>query len=260
MYQTTMAGTGQPFADWVIEFATDRIGIAYTPRSRYASEITQDNWYDILSRPDVMVGLSDPRFDPCGYRAMMVTQLAEAYYRDDSIFERVFGNRFTYSVTVGDVDGAYTIVIPQILEPWKNASLLLRTASVQLLALLDSGDLDYAFEYASVAEQHGLKFLELPPRINLGSQEHAADYARVRVGLEFQRFASVTPRFGGEPIIYGLTIPANAPHPDLAAEFVAFLVGPEGQAIMERNYHPTIAPPRADNVAALPAALRGLIQ
>ena len=55
----------------------------------------------------------------------------------------------------------------EILETSDSSNILLRGGSVALLALLESGDVDYAFEYASVARQHGLSYVELPPPLNL---------------------------------------------------------------------------------------------
>jgi len=43
----------------------------------------------------------------------------------------------------------------------------------------------------------------------------------------------------------------NAPHPDLAAEFIQFSVDPEGQEVMAQSHHPMILPPIADNKGAL---------
>ncbi len=260
MYEAQMPGTDEHYADWHLKFATNRIGIAYTPQSKYAAEIGEDNWYKILSRSDVNVGLSDPRFDACGYRSLMICQLAELCYGDGMIFEDLLGSRFTMPIRASEDDGMYTILVPEILEPKKGGGVVLRGASVQLLALLESGDLDYAFEYASVARQHGLEFLELPPEINLGIAEHESDYAHVKVNLAFQRFATVNPEFESKPIIYGITIPNNAPHPNLALAFVKFVVGPQGQTVMERNGQPPIVPPVADDRDALPPALRALVK
>ena len=260
MYHTTMPDTAENYANWYIKFATNRIGIAYTPQSEHAAEINMDNWYKILSNPDVTLGLSDPRFDACGYRALMVAQLAELHYGDGMLFEDLLGNRFTAPIRVAEDQGLYTIAVPEIVAPKKDGGIVLRGASVQLIALLESGDLDYAFEYASVAEQHGLEFLELPPEINLGDAEHAGNYEQVKVSLAFQRFASVNPEFEGALIVYGVTIPQNAPHPELAAEFVQFLIGPEGQAIMEQMGQPPIAPPVADNKESLPETLQTAVK
>jgi molybdate/tungstate transport system substrate-binding protein len=41
--------------------------------------------------------------------------------------------------------------------------------------------------------------------------------------------------FRGEPIVYALTIPRSAPHPQTARAFVRFVFSPEGQAILKEN-------------------------
>jgi molybdate/tungstate transport system substrate-binding protein len=258
MYQSREPETGEPYATWHLRFATNRLGIAYTPQSAYADEIDADNWYEVVSRPDVLLGLSDPRFDACGYRGLMAAKLSEAYYGDDTILYNLFGSQFSPTIQVETRDGVEIILVPETLRPRDESGLVMRGSSVRLLGLLESGDLDYAFEYESVSRQHGLEFLPLPPEIDLSDEARAADYARVRVSLDFQRFASVKPEFVGGPIVYGVTIPSNAPHPDLAAEFIRFLVGPEGQEIMARNQHAMIVPPVADDPEVLPAKLADL--
>jgi molybdate/tungstate transport system substrate-binding protein len=79
------------FADWYITFAKNQIVIAYTNESAYSNEINKDNWYEILRRPDVTFGFSNPNDDPCGYRSQMVTQLAELHYKDDNIYDDLMG-------------------------------------------------------------------------------------------------------------------------------------------------------------------------
>ncbi len=148
------------------------------------------------------------------------------------------------------------IRVPELLETVPDSNIVLRGGSVALLALLKSGDIDYAFEYASVAQQHGLRYVELPPELNLGDPTHATGYARVQVRLDFQRFSSVKPEFNGEVIGYGVTIPSNAPNPDEAQKFVEFLLGSEGAAIMEANSHPEFDTPQVDNCAAVPENLK----
>ena len=135
---------------------------------------------------------------------------------------------------------------------------MIRGASIQLIALLESGDLDYAFEYESVIRQHGLQMVQLPGALNLGEEAYQDNYRRVQVNLDFQRFATVKPVFRGERIAYGITIPSNAPHPDEAALFIAFLLGPEGRALMQANSQPMFDPAMAENHELLPPALQAL--
>ena len=255
MYDSSVPETGEPYAEWTIQFATNQLALAYTDQSLYADEINADNWYEVITRPGVRVGLADPRFDAAGYRSLMAFQLAEARYGDPTIFEDAILTQFRYAISSREQDNQYIIYIPEIVEPLPDSNFVVRGGSIQLIALLESGDIDYAFEYVSVSQQHDFEFVLLPEAVNMGSEELTEQYGQVVVVLDFQRFATVEPEFQCEPIAYGATIPASAPHPDLAAEFLAFLFGPEGQAIMAANNHPMIDPPRADHTELLPEVL-----
>jgi molybdate/tungstate transport system substrate-binding protein len=256
MYSSSVPETGEKYADWTITFAGNRLVLAYNHQSLAADEITTDNWYEIIARPDVRFGLSDPRFDAAGYRSLMVVQLAESYYDDPTIFERVYLGRFKQPLKVSKNAGREIIMVPELLETTEDANIVVRGSSVALLALLESGDIDYAFEYESVARQHDLSYMELPSGLNLGDPAHAQDYGAVQVRLGFQRFSSVEPEFDGEVIGYGVTIPSNAPSPVEAAAFVEFLLGPQGAAIMASNNHPIFESPQADDCDYLPERLK----
>jgi molybdate/tungstate transport system substrate-binding protein len=148
--------------------------------------------------------------------------------------------------------------VPEIVETKTGSHIVIRGASIQLVALLESGDLDYTFEYESVILQHQLKFLQLPDSLNLGAEGDDPTYSRVQVNLDFQRFATVKPQFRGERIGYGITIPSNAPHPAEAALFINFLLGEEGRAIMEKDFHPLFDQVVCDHNQNIPAALAAL--
>jgi molybdate/tungstate transport system substrate-binding protein len=186
----------------------------------------------------------------------MLCQLAELYYDDDTIFKGVLGS-FTPPITVSENNGSYTISVPETPKPKK---VMVKGSSINLLAPLRIGEIDYAFEYQSVAEQQGFKFLELPREIDLSSDEYKEQYEKVKVELDFQRFASVTPEFVGEPIIYGMTIPQNAPHPELAVEFIKFVISQSGQDIFARAHHPTLVPAEVDRLDKLPSELKPLVE
>jgi molybdate/tungstate transport system substrate-binding protein len=100
--------------------------------------------------------------------------------------------------------------------------------------------------------------VSLPETVDMGEAEFESAYQAVQVDLDFQRFATVKPQFRGERIGYGVTIPANAPHPDEAALFIAFLLSPEGHAIMEADYHQLFDPSPADGFANMPESLQAL--
>jgi len=258
MYPSTVPETGEPYADWYCKFATNELVLAYRPESQYAGEITAENWPDILLRPGVRLGLPDPRFDAAGYRTLMLLHMAQEEFNRPALFGQLMTNSFTYAIRARAEDGTTVIRVPEIVETKKDSPILVRAYSIQIIALLQSGEVDYTFAYDSVARQHGLKIIWLPDNLNLGSEALNEEYARVQVRLDFQRFASVTPVFNGEAIAYGLTIPSNAPHRAEAEAFSAWLLGPEGRKILEDNYNPVINPPQSDNMDALPARLKPL--
>jgi molybdate/tungstate transport system substrate-binding protein len=256
MYAQNDPDTGQPYANWYIRFASNHLALAYRPNSKYANEINGENWYSILARQDVRVGIADPRFDASGYRALMAYSLAQDYYQKNTLLKDMFSSHFTYPLGIIKDDGLTTITVPEIVETKPNSHIVIRGASIQLIALIESGDLDYAFEYESVIRQHQLKLLQLPDSINLGADGYDHTYSTVQVSLDFQRFASVKPQFRGERIGYGITIPNNAPHPENAVQFITFLLNSEGRAIMQKDYHPLFDPATGDKYKNIPAALQ----
>ena len=256
MYTQNMPDTDIPYASWNMKFATNSLALAYTENSRYANEITCENWHEVLSREDVRIGLSDPRFDASGYRTLMLIKLAEKYYQRQDLFADIFSGQFTNPVRDLDRPQQTTILVPEILSTRPDSRIYLRGSSIQLLSLLESGDIDYAFEYKSVIEQHNLQEIALPSQVNMGSAEYLPQYEQVQVLLDFQRFSTVKPEFKGEVITYGLTIPANAPDPELAAEYIRFLLSEEGRAIMNANHHPLLKVITVDRYNHLPPALQ----
>lgn len=202
------------YADTCYEFATNQMVIAFTPMSRYAQEINVKNWYEVLARDDVSLGHSDPEADPCGYRALFLLQLAKKVYKR-----------------------------PDLLETLSKKALI-RPKAVELVALLQTGHLDYAFEYKSVALQHGLKYLELPREIDLSDPSLNDFYAQAAVRLKGKRPGEyVTVR--GKAITYGVTLLKSAPHKALAEEFLHFLLDPQGGLrILEECGQRPIVPPR----------------
>ena len=254
MYATP---SGEDYTDWYVKFATNQMVIAYNNQSKYADEITESNWYEILGRPEVKFGFSNPTLDSCGYRTLMVTQLAESYYDNPTIFDDLIACNFEPTISVTKEGDTYIVFVPEIFEPHAG-KVVVRGGSVQLLALLEYGGLDYTFQYKSVAQQHGLRFVELPDQIDLSSREYEDDYKKVNVRLGFQRFSAVDTERVGRPIYYGVTIPRNAPQPELAVEFVKFVIGKKGQSVLGDLEQPTIQPV-TDKFDAIPDKLRSVV-
>lgn len=197
------------YATWYASFARNAMVLAYTDRSIDAATIDSTNWWKVLLTKGVRAGHSDPALDPNGYRTLLVLQLAEGYYREPGLAKRL--------------DAAMP---PKYQRP----------KEADLTALLQAGELDYAWTYRSLAETSGLKYVSLPRAIDLSDPSLAKAYesASVRIpGANRSGGDSLT--FRGEPIVYALTIPVGAPHPAAAAAFVRFALSPQGAAIMQRN-------------------------
>jgi molybdate/tungstate transport system substrate-binding protein len=237
-------------ADWYITFAKNQMTIAYTNKSNYASEITADNWYEILNRDGVRWAFSDPNADPCGYRTPMVIQLAEGYYKDDTIFETLIGQHS--GITESESGGVWTI---DATDPTPDGTkLTIRPKSVDLVQMLQAGGIDYAWEYRSVSVQNDMNYVELPEAIDLSSVDYANNYATVQVKA---LAGNGTTLYKGAPIVYGVTVPKIAEHPDYGVLFVKMLIGPEGQAILTADGQPPIVP--AGGFGDVPAELSGMV-
>jgi len=224
------------FAEWNVRFASNQLVLCYTDNSRYAKEITSDNWYEILLKKDVEWGHSDPNLDPCGYRSLMVLQLAEKFYNTPGLNEKLIANR-----------------------PQKNV----RPKSVELVNLLKTGHMDYAWEYLSVAIQHGLKYVTLDDHINLGNYKYDGFYKLATVEVAGKKPGTVTTKTG-KSCTYGITMIKNAPNPEAAKAFMAFLLSPEnGLKTLKEMGQPPFIPARVPDeemAQKLPAAISGLVE
>lgn len=187
-------------AAWNIRFASNQLVLCYTSNSRYAQEVNDKNWYEILTRPGVVWGHSDPDLDPCGYRSLMVLQLAEKFYDRPGLYDRLIANR-----------------------PQKN----MRPKSVELVSMLKTGHMDYAWEYQSVAVQHGLEYVKLDDRINLGNYQYDDYYRQAVVRVTGRKPGTHIDRVG-QSCTYGITLIKDAPNAAAAVQFLEFLLSPEG--------------------------------
>jgi molybdate/tungstate transport system substrate-binding protein len=220
------------YASWYIGFASNEIVLVYTDKSRYHEELEHNTtpWYEVLMRKDVRWGFSDPNKDPCGYRTVGLLGLASIFYNNTDILELLTNNT---NIGVKWEKDKLVLSVPANLEVKQGSNLDIKPKSVDLISLVEAGIIDYAFEYRSVAIQHKLKYIELPRQINLGDPKYTVFYERVIVKIltGTDKKAEI-PMY---PIIYGLTIPSNAPHKDEAIRFVKFMLGDTGRKIFEEN-------------------------
>ncbi|MDZ7634531.1 MAG: substrate-binding domain-containing protein [Bacteroidales bacterium] len=215
------------YASWNIRFATNEIVIAYRPEARYAPIFRGDNWADILLRDDVIIGRADPDADPCGYRTVFAARLAEKHYGRGGLADSLLGKDTDY----------------------------IRPKEVDLIALAETGVIDYMFQYRSVAVQHGLSYLELPDEINLSSPAMREHYASVFYMIPGEA-PGLRTEVRGDYISYSGTVMDGAPNKELAMKFFAFMLTEEGLRIFSDCGQDPLIPPVADNAAVVPLPLK----
>ncbi len=237
------------YADWYVLFAKNSIVIAFNNNSKYADEINQNNWYEILRRPEVKFGISNPNDDPSGYRTQMVIQLAEQYYNDSRIYEDLIENNT--NLRMKEENGSYVLRMPPSEEIAPSKKVMVRSMEMELIHLLETHEIDYYFIYRSVAEQHHQRFIELPKQIDLSDMRYADIYKKVKVIRSSGKIVT------GKPIVYGITVPKNAEHPELGIEFVKLVISKEGEKVFEKQGQPPMKPVGKGN---LPQELRVLLE
>lgn len=216
-------------ASWYATFARNSMVLVFTDQSLGADEINGRNWWRVLLRPKVRAGHSDPALDPNGYRTLMVFQLAEKYYHQPGL--------------AGRLNRAFP---PRYIRP----------KEADLTALVQAGELDYSWSYASIAKTSGLRWVSLPPEIDLSEPRLADWYSQAVVRLPgTSRAGKDSVEFRGEPIVYALTIPSSAPHPRTAEAFVRFVFSPEGQATLKANGFTVLEKPLLGGTEQPPAGL-----
>jgi molybdate/tungstate transport system substrate-binding protein len=195
-------------AQSALPIARTEMVIAYSPHSQYAAALAKAGasgakpWWQILETPGFRFARTDPNTDPQGLNVIFVMQLAERYYHQPGLANKILG--------------------PQI-----NPQQIFQEP--QVMARVQAGQLDASSAYKTQPAALGLPFLSLPPEINLGSASMEKEYQQASVTLNGKTHRP-------SPLVFYSAVLKDAPQPKLAARFVAWLRGPEARQILAR-YH-----------------------
>ena len=192
------------YARFNILFAGNRLVLSFTDKSKFADEINAENWFEILLREGVVYGHTNPELDPAGYRARLCWQLAEKYY---------------------EVPGLYQKLVDKITP----ANILTDRDTIR--SRMMTGEYDYFFGYESSARQNGYRFVKLPVAIDFSSRNCSKYYRQAHIQLSGKNVGTLM-TVKGEPIIYGITLVEGAPNPQIATEFLEFLLE-EGESYIK---------------------------
>ncbi|GAB6189467.1 tungstate ABC transporter substrate-binding protein WtpA [Marinitoga arctica] len=193
------------YANFNVVFSFNSMVLAYTNKSKYNNIINKNNWYNVIFNNGVLYGHSNPDLDPCGYRTLMTMQLAEELYNIDGLYQKFLNS--------------------------KNRMVLKK--SIDLISYLEANEMDYAFLYKSEAFQHNLNYIELPQEIDLSSVKFEENYKKAYVNVPGKNGEKI--KIYGKSINYGFTLLKNAPHKNLAINFIKFMYSEKGKKIFKEK-------------------------
>jgi molybdate/tungstate transport system substrate-binding protein len=196
-----------PLADWLVKFGSAEMVIAYTPKSRFFNDLEKARtgeipWYETLSKPGLKFGRTDPELDPKGYYMIISAELANKYYNDTGIKQRILGE-----------DRNPAQIFPE----------------ETLKTILEQGQLDAAAAYKHEAVARGLPYITLPPEINLANPALSNLYRTASYNLDEGEGQTVF----GEPIYFSFTLPNTVKNLEGATSFGEFILSNAGRMILD---------------------------
>lgn len=214
------------YATFNAAVGTNALVIAHAPGSKASQALVNGTpWQTVLASPETRVGYADPAQAPVGYRTLMALDL------NDRVAEDALK---TGSAIAARLD-----------------THNMRDDVARLTAALATNAVDVAFLYLSEAEQHGLTYTRLDPRIDFSDQTKNDIYATARYSVPAKGDFPAR-NVQGSVALYGLTVPKNAEHPDMGYALARLLVSPQGRAIAAKAHMNVLAHPRVSGESALP--------
>jgi molybdate/tungstate transport system substrate-binding protein len=195
-------------------------------------------WYEILTMPGVAIGGGNPFLDPGAYRAPMIFQLAEEYYKVPNLY-----NNLLEHVVVSGPDSSNLVLGKQL-------------------------DFQLSYEHnahATAATNPDYRYVNLPDEINLSDPAKDSYYRQHAVvvlpGLGVPRSAR-TIAVPGARVAWGITLLKEAPNRENAVKFLQLLLSPTGTALLNDNGPAAISPALVNpaDFHKLPEPLRPLVR
>jgi molybdate/tungstate transport system substrate-binding protein len=244
------------YADFDIVFAEGKMVLAYSQAGAAARKLppigepdsppfhppdsipkAAARWYEILTLPGVTVGGGNPFLDPGAYRAPMIFQLAQEYYKVPNLYN----NLLEHLIVPGQGSGA---------------------------ALGKTFDFQLTYEHgaqAAAATNPDYRYVNLPGEINLSDPAKNAYYRQHAVvvlpGLGVPR----SPRnvsVPGTRVAWGITLMTSAKNRENAVKFLQLLLSPAGTAMLKEKGPSPISPALVSpaDFRKLPESLRPLVK
>ena len=216
---------------WYATFAKTRLGIGYNINSPFRSTFEAIlggalPWYEALdtTKYHLKLGRTDPNLDPKGYRTVIAARLAEIYYKQPGIAERILGT------------------------PLNNLQIY---TEENLEALLEQGNIDVGFFYECEHPWDGnMRFIPLPTQMDFSNASLNSFYSKANYTNSLTGVVSK-----GAAIVYTITIPTRAANPEAATAYVENLLSLQGSLQLNGEGLYPSGPTFAGNLSAVPSML-----
>lgn len=231
--KSLMGSANGNYISWYVNLARTELVIGYNPKSKFAADFQaaasgSKPWYQVLEEPGVRLGRTDPELDPKGISTIYMFELAEKYYHQPGLTQKILGANEN----------------PSQIFPEE-----------ELVARLTAGQLDAGIFYLNEVKAANIPYISLPPQVNLGDPSMAASYATVSWTNPKTNAVSK-----GAPIIYTITIPSTSRNQAGAIAFVTFLLTTPGQTILQNAGILSTPFKVFGDASAVPQALQQYVQ
>jgi molybdate/tungstate transport system substrate-binding protein len=156
--------------EWYATVASNALAVAYDPDGDVGARVAgAERWFDPLLDAPGALGRTDPDLDPLGYRTLFALALSEAHYEEPDLAGRLLRRKQVYPET-------------------------------GLLSAFETGGVEAAVVYASMAEERGYPARDLPAAVDLSDPALADRYATTSYTLPGGRTVR------GDVVRYGATV------------------------------------------------------
>ena len=197
--------------DTAVPVASTQMVIAYSDKSKFAADFKaaaagKMPWYEVLEKPGLHFGRTDPKTDPQGRNIVFTMLLAQEFYKQPGLADKILGK-------VENEQQIFT-------EP-------------SLLSRLESGQLDATSGYLSAVISHKLPYIKLPGEINLSDPAMIEKwYSKVHFDIKLPN--AKTDTLSTQPLVFYAAVLKNAPNPKAGAAFVKLMTSAGGQAMFKQ--------------------------
>lgn len=232
------------YASYEVVFAATPEVLVFNPSIAAFNGVNSSNWAeklvtDVTTHGNAPFAVWNASTDPNGYNEIFSLELQGLLHNGSA-------TKF-YSTFYGGASGAPAV---------PSSSTTLVEKESQAATLLSKGVVSALITYRSYAVANHLSFVSFDPIVGLEANNSTAisDYAQVTSTIVASGggFATVH----AAPVLFAVTVPANAPNPTLGAEFIDLLLSPQGSAVLSAGGAFTpITPAWSDHPGSVPSLL-----